>query len=70
MKICIRQDRLTAKTGEPTTNTHTHIQWFKTVVLKFAQASESPGGLVKTVAGPSARVSDAVNLVGPENLHF
>lgn len=50
--------------------THTHIQRFKTVVLKFAQASESPGGLVKTVAGPKARVSDAVNLVGPENLHF
>ena len=63
MKICISQDRLTAKTGEPTTNTHTHIQWFKTVVLKFAQASESPGELIKTQTdGPMLRDSDSVGL--------
>ena len=43
----------------------------KSVILTLERASESPGGLVKTVAGPNARVSDAVNLVGgPENLHF
>lgn len=30
----------------------------------MAQASESLGRLVKTVAGPNARVSDAVSLVG------